>query len=191
VQNRNILRKRREQVDKKLLIPAAVLAASLAGAFAWHYRSRSPAPAPPSETPAAVPGRTAPPFSLADISGNVVPSSQFLGKPTVINFFASWCPPCRAEIPGFVEVHEKYRGRGLEIVGISLDTDTRTALPRLMMENRIGYKVLLGNQATAKAFGGVSVFPTTFFVGRDGVIRKVHVGYMDRADFEKEIKALF
>jgi thiol-disulfide isomerase/thioredoxin len=117
------------------------------------------------------------------------PWGPFLGKPTVINFFATWCPPCREEIPGFVEVYDKYRGSGFEIVGISFDTDTKGDLPAFMMENRIGYRILMGDMATARAYG-VNPLPTTFFVGKDGRIMNVHVGYIDKETFEREVRKL-
>ena len=134
--------------------------------------------------------RTAPPFSLKDTNGNIYSSTQLAGKPAVINFFATWCPPCREEIPGFVEVYNKHKENGFEMIGISLDTDTRENLPGFLMSNKIGYKVLFGDLATARAYGGVSALPTTFFVGKDGEIKNVHVGYMDKDAFDKEVRKL-
>ncbi|MGZ8462132.1 MAG: peroxiredoxin family protein [Candidatus Deferrimicrobiaceae bacterium] len=135
-------------------------------------------------------GANAPPFSLRDISGNIVQSSNLLGKPVVINFFATWCPPCREEIPGFVEVYNKYKDQGFELVGISLDTDTRENLPSFVMTYRIGYRILLGDLDTAIAYGGVSSLPTTFFIGKDGRIRNVYVGTLDRDAFDREVRNL-
>ena len=134
--------------------------------------------------------RSAPPFALPDMNGNIYSSAQLAGKPAVINFFATWCPPCKAEIPGFVEVYNKHRSEGFELVGISLDTDTRENLPGFLMSNKIGYRILFGDLATARAYGGVSSLPTTFFVGKDGEIKNVHVGYMDKDAFDKEVKKL-
>ena len=132
----------------------------------------------------------APPFSLPDTNGNIFSSAQLAGKPAVINFFATWCPPCKAEIPGFVEVYNKHRSKGLELVGISLDTDTRENLPGFLMSNKIGYRILFGDLATARAYGGVSALPTTIFVGKDGEIKNIHVGYMDKDAFDKEVMKL-
>jgi peroxiredoxin len=134
--------------------------------------------------------RTAPSFSLPDTNGNIYSSAQFAGKPAVINFFATWCPPCKAEIPGFVEVYNKHRSEGFELIGISLDTDTRENLPGFLMSNKVGYRILFGDLATARAYGGVSALPTTFFVGKDGEIKNVHVGYMDKDAFDKEVRKL-
>ena|SRR3990172_675029 len=134
--------------------------------------------------------RTAPPFSLKDTNGNIYSSSQFAGKPAVINFFATWCPPCREEIPGFVEVYNRHKEKGFELIGISLDTETRENLPGFLMNNKIGYRILFGDLATARAYGGVSSIPTTFFVGKDGEIKNVHVGYIDKDAFDKEVMKL-
>ena len=134
--------------------------------------------------------RTAPPFSLKDTNGNIFSSDQLAGKPAVINFFATWCPPCREEIPGFVEVYNRHRSEGFELIGISLDTDSRNNLPGFLMNNKIEYRILFGDLATARAYGGVSSIPTTFFVGKDGMIKNVHVGYMDKEAFDKEVMKL-
>jgi len=177
-------------LKKTPLILGIVAAVAFVGAVVWYSGWRTGAP--PREESASAPSvnRTAPPFSLADVNGNRVDSSQFSGKPTVINFFATWCPPCREEIPGFVAVYDKYRDRGLELVGISLDTDTRGNLPGFIMNNRIGYRILLGNIATVQAFGWGSAIPATFFIGKNGEIRAVHVGYMDPDAFDREVQKL-
>jgi peroxiredoxin len=156
----------------------------LAGAFLL-YRNRQSAPVEGTSV-----SRTAPAFSLKDTNGNIYSSSQFAGKPVAINFFATWCPPCREEVPGFVEVYNKHKEKGFELVGISLDTDTRENLPGFLMSNKVGYRILFGDLATARAYGGVSALPTTFFVGKDGEIKNVHVGYMDKDAFDKEVRKL-
>jgi len=165
----------------------------LAGAFLL-LRNRQPGPEAEKAGPgtAALPSgsRTAPPFSLKDTNGNIYSSTHLAGKPAAINFFATWCPPCREEIPGFIEVYNRHKGEGFELVGISLDTDTRENLPVFLMNNKIGYRILFGDLATARAYGGVSALPTTFFVGKDGEIKYVHVGYMDKDAFDKEVRKL-
>ena len=166
-----------------------VLVVVFAGAFLlyrnWQsgLETRKAAPVPSGP-------RIAPPFSLQDTNGNLYSSSQLAGKPTVINFFATWCPPCKAEIPGFVEVYNRHKGKGFELIGISLDTDTRENLPGFLMSNKIGYRILFGDLTTARAYGGVSSIPTTFFVGKDGEIKNVHIGYMDKDAFDKEVMKL-
>jgi len=183
-------------MKKPTILVAAALSLILAGAVAYYVsipgRRSGTGAGPEGAGPARTtsPGMSAPEFSLMDISGNRVPSSRFLGKPTVINFFATWCPPCREEIPGFVEVHRKYRDRGFELIGISLDTDTRSTLPGFIASNRIEYRILFGDLATTRAYGGVTSIPTTFFVGKDGVIRYIHVGFIDQESFDREVRKL-
>jgi cytochrome c biogenesis protein CcmG/thiol:disulfide interchange protein DsbE len=181
----------RKGIGTVTLVLALVVA--LAGAFLL-YRVLQPGPEAGkdgAEMAAFLSGsRIAPPFSLEDTNGNIYSSAQFAGKPAVINFFATWCPPCREEIPGFVEVYNRHKANGLELIGISLDTDTRENLPGFLMNNKIGYRILFGDLATTRAYGGVSVLPTTFFVGKDGKIKNVHVGYMDEETFDKEVRDL-
>ncbi|MFA6149304.1 MAG: TlpA disulfide reductase family protein [bacterium] len=174
-----------------------VLVVVLAAAFLL-YRNRQTETKPEKAGPGPVAGtasgpsglKTAPPFSLPDTNGNIYTSSQLAGKPVVINFFATWCPPCKAETPGFVEVYNKHRSAGFEMIGISLDTNTRGDLPGFLMTNKIGYRILYGDLATTRAYGGVSSIPTTFFVGKDGEIKNVHVGYMDKDAFDREVRKL-
>ncbi len=181
-------------MKKTPIILGIVAALALAGAAIVIVSSRHPAAPPREEAPKAAPAppgkKTLPPFTLADFSGNRVDSSLFRGKPTVVNFFATWGPPCREEIPGFVAVYEKYRTQGLEVVGISLDEDTRGNLAEFIASHRISYRVLLGNVDTVKAFAWGSAIPATFFVGRDGEVKNVHVGFLDRDAFEREVKKI-
>jgi peroxiredoxin len=183
----------KERRMKKLpLVFAGILAVAVVAVVLWYggwQPGSGTAPGGPA-TAAVGSGRPAPPFTLPDVSGNSVSSSVYLGKPIVINFFATWCPPCREEIPGFVEVYNKYRANGFELLGIALDTDTKGNLPVFMMQNGIGYRILLGDVATARAYGGVSAIPTTFFVGKDGIIKNVVVGFMERDAFEAEVRKL-
>jgi len=129
----------------------------------------------------------APNFTLRTIEGKTIELQDLQGKVVVLNFWATWCPPCRAEIPGLLDVYRKHRSKGLEIVGISLDRDGWTRVSPLMHELNIDYPVVLGNNDVANAYGGIRAIPTTVIVGRDGKIVDRVVGYMDRQKFEDEI----
>lgn len=184
-------------MKRTFLVLGGVLLLGLAGVLVLSRTAHRGNPSGGGESMGGAPsksslqeGATAPSFLLKDISGNIVDSSRFSGKPTVINFFATWCPPCREEIPGFVDVYNKYREEGFELVGISLDTDTRENLPQFIMSHRIGFRILVGDLSTTKAYGGVSSIPTTVFIGKDGRIKYVHVGYLDRDAFDREVKKL-
>ena len=176
------------------VVPLLLLLFVALAAAILLYRNRQAG----TETGKAGPGtmagstapRTVPPFSLKDTNGNIFDSAQLAGKPAAINFFATWCPPCREEIPGFIEVYNRHREKGFELIGISLDSDSRENMPGFLMNHRISYRILFGDLETARAYGGVSALPTTFFVGRDGEIKYVHVGYMDKDAFDKEVRKL-
>ncbi len=173
----------------------AVLAAAFVLAFAgaallYRFAGRGTSSAEETTAARSSSASTAPAFSLTDVDGNVVHSSSLRGKPLVINFFATWCPPCREEIPGFVEVYNKYKDRGFELVGISLDDDTGEHLAAFVARHQIDYRILRGDSATARAYGGVTALPTTFFIARNGTIREVHIGAVDRDTFDREVQKL-
>ncbi|MBI4535798.1 MAG: TlpA family protein disulfide reductase, partial [Ignavibacteriae bacterium] len=105
-------------------------------------------------------------------------------------FWATWCGPCRAEIPGFLDIYQSYRPKGLEIVGISLDSKGWDVVRPFIGRFNISYPVVLGNAEVVYQYGGITSIPTTFIVDREGYVRTGHLGYYPRDDFEDEIKKL-
>ncbi len=132
----------------------------------------------------------APDFSLPTLDGETVTLSQFKGKPVVLNFFATWCPACKGEIPGFVNIYNRYKDKGLVMLGISLDTNPRDALPPFIKENGIPYPIVIGNREVMEKYGGIQSIPTTFFVDKTGQITNVHIGYLDENALEEAVKEL-
>ena len=128
-------------------------------------------------------------FELKDSTGKTVRLSDFKGKVVVLDFWATWCPPCRKEIPGFVNLHNNYQAKGVEVVGVSLDRSWSPVKP-FMQEYRIGYTILLGDQKLTEMYGGFTGIPTTFVIDRNGVIRDKHTGYMPEETFEQAVKLL-
>ncbi len=131
----------------------------------------------------------APDFLLKTSSGKSIALSKLKGKIVVVNFWATWCGPCRAEIPGFIEVYQKYRSKGLEIVGISLDQGGWNDVEPFVKKFNISYPVVLGNEHVAEQYGNIDAIPTTFIIDKNGKIVNRHIGYLKKEDFEKEIKS--
>jgi len=131
----------------------------------------------------------APDFKLPNGSGGTVQLSKLRGKIVAVNFWATWCGPCRAEIPGMIDVYEKYKGKGFEIVGISVDRDGWSVINPFVRKMKITYPVVLGGGDVTDAYGGIDAIPTTFFVDRKGHVLMRHVGYMSKDEFEQTIKS--
>lgn len=131
-----------------------------------------------------------PAWELKDVNGKTVKFSDFSGKVVVLDFWATWCGPCRMEIPGFIELQKQYADKGLVIVGVSLDQDGASAVKPFMEKMGINYPIVLGDEAVTSAFGGIEGIPTTFIIDRTGNIVRKHVGYAPKAEFEADIKPL-
>jgi thiol-disulfide isomerase/thioredoxin len=131
----------------------------------------------------------APAWELKDLDGQVVKSSEFLGKVVILNFWATWCAPCKAEIPGFIALQKQYGDRGLVVIGVSLDDQGPVVVKHFMADFEMNYRVVLGDVALMQAFGGTAI-PTTVIINRAGKIVARHVGFTPRETFEDEIKPL-
>ncbi len=150
------------------------------------------AAAPLSHTAAGKPGGhdAAPDWHLTNVDGKPVKLSDFKGKVVILNFWATWCPPCRKEIPTFISLQKQYGDKGLVIVGISLDEGGPGVVKPFVSRAGINYPVMMGDQKTAADYGGIEVVPTTFIIDRNGRIAAEHQGEAERAAFEAEIKPL-
>ena len=131
----------------------------------------------------------APPFSLTDLNGRKLELSDHKGKVVLLDFWATWCGPCRIEIPGFVRLQERYRDQGLVVIGVSLD-DSPEPVREFYREFRMNYAVAMGDERVPELYGGIIGLPTTFLIGRDGRIHSRHIGATDVSVFEEEIKEL-
>jgi peroxiredoxin len=130
----------------------------------------------------------APAWTLPDVNGKSVSSTQFKGKVVVLDFWATWCGPCRSEIPGYVELQKKYGPAGLAIVGVSLDRAGPQVVENFIKEEKINYQIVMGDDKTADAFGGVDAIPTTFIIDREGTVRYSKQGAMAHEEFEAILK---
>lgn len=134
--------------------------------------------------------KKAPDWTLLDMAGTEVSLSDFKGKVIILDFWATWCPPCRAEVPHFIELYNEYKDRGLEVVGISLDADVQKAVSEFVKEQDINYTVLAADGKVASLYGGIRSIPTTFVIDRQQRIVQKYVGYRDKEVFEEDIKGL-
>jgi thiol-disulfide isomerase/thioredoxin len=132
----------------------------------------------------------APVWELRDLNGKKVNSSEFKGKVVILDFWATWCGPCRMEIPGFIELQKNYGAKGLVVVGIALDEEGTLVVKPFTAKAGINYTILIGDAKVQRAFGDVEALPTTFIIDGEGRIVSRHVGYADKTTFENEIKRL-
>ncbi|MAT40053.1 MAG: redoxin [Ectothiorhodospiraceae bacterium] len=130
----------------------------------------------------------APGFTLTKVGGGKKSLSDYQGKVVMVNFWATWCGPCKREIPDFVELQNEYKDKGFEIVGIALDepADVETFVDN----SSINYDILHGNQDIAMAYGNIRSIPTTFLLNRDGEIVKKYVGMQPKSTWATEINAI-
>lgn len=136
-----------------------------------------------------VKGKDAPDFELKDVStGKAVKLSDYRGKAVLLNFWATWCPPCKVEIPWFVELQKQYGPDGLAVVSVAMDEASEQDISKFAQEMGINYPVLHGTDEVGTAYGGVEGLPTTFYIGRDGKIVDRLEGLRSHREIESNIK---
>lgn len=130
-----------------------------------------------------------PPFLVNDLNGGVVSTAGFGGKVVLLNFWATWCPPCREEIPELIELANRYKDQ-LEIVGVSMDDASPQEVREFAEDAGINYPVVMGSRTIASEYGGVPALPTSFIVNREGRVVQKHVGVFPIDVYDSEIRAL-
>jgi cytochrome c biogenesis protein CcmG/thiol:disulfide interchange protein DsbE len=136
------------------------------------------------------PRKVAPNFALNDSDGRTVQLADYRGKVVLLNFWATWCDPCRIEIPWFTEFERKHKDRGFAVVGISMDEEGWDAVKPFISEYRINYRVLMGNNEVAQLYDGVEALPTTFLIDREGKIAAIHEGLVSKSRYERDLNQL-
>jgi thiol-disulfide isomerase/thioredoxin len=132
----------------------------------------------------------APPFLVRDLDGNIISTADWQGKVVVLNFWATWCPPCRIEIPSLIELQKKYKDDGLLIVGVSLDDAPVEEVKEFAKAVGMNYPIVMRSRELVSEYGGVPALPTTFLVNKEGRIVQKHEGLFPNALYETEVRAL-
>jgi thiol-disulfide isomerase/thioredoxin len=133
-------------------------------------------------------GQVAPDFELQALDGGKVKLSSLRGKAVLLNFWATWCGPCKIEMPWFVELQKEYGPQGFQIVGVAMDDASKEDIAKFARDLNINYPILLGEETVGVSYGGVGVLPTTFFLDRDGKVIAREFGLQSRSVFVDHIK---
>jgi peroxiredoxin len=181
---------------KKRWLPFVLVSLAAFGLVWFLSRdvNRVPARAVPAESPVKVGfkvGDSAPDFALRSLDGRVIELSNLRGKPVLVNFWATFCAPCRVEMPWLDELDQQYRAQGVEIVGVSLDDPgEEQAVIKFVTQRGLRYPILVGNSSVADLYGGVRFMPQSFLIDRNGKIAKISIGLTGKQDLEDGLKLL-
>ncbi len=135
--------------------------------------------------------KVAPNFALKDVDGKTVHLSDYKGKVVLLDFWATWCAPCKIEIPWFMEFEQQYKDKGFAVLGVSMDEDGWTVVKPYLQQLKINYRIVLGNDKVGDAYGGVDSLPTTLLIDREGRVAATHVGLSGgKEDFKNDIVKL-
>ncbi len=165
------------------LVVVAVIAAAMLY-FGFHMARRSGSDAP------SIVGKStpAPDFTLEKLNGGNLKLSDLRGKAVLLNFWATWCGPCKIETPWLVEMQNQYGNQGLQVVGVAMDDSGKDEISKFAKDMGVNYPVLLGKEAVGDEYGGVPALPESFFIGRDGKIVDRIIGLKGKAEIEDAIK---
>ncbi len=132
----------------------------------------------------------APAFALKDLDGKTAQLSDYKGKVVLLNFWATWCAPCKLEIPWFEEFQTRYKDKGFEVVGVSLDEEGWKVVKPYLERTKVNYRMVMGDVMIDKAYGPIEALPTSFLIDRDGRVAAVHSSLVDKDETEGEIREL-
>ena len=143
-------------------------------------------------------GKSAPGFTLEDLNGTKRSLADYKGKALLINFWATWCAPCKIETPWLIELRNRYAAQGFEVVAVSMDdldrddaaklSGEKKEIARFVEQMKMPYPVLIGGDSVSKPYGGLDDLPTSFFVNRDGTVVAVQLGLASESEIEAKIK---
>jgi peroxiredoxin len=165
-----------------LVVVAFVVALML---YVGYHKARQPGASLTSHLRLSSP---APDFSLESLDGKTMRLSDFRGKAVLLNFWATWCGPCKIEMPWFVDFQKQYGSQGLQIVGVAMDDASKEDIGKFANDMGVNYPILIGKEAVGDQYGGVPALPETFLIARDGKIMDKIIGLRGKAEIEDAIK---
>jgi peroxiredoxin len=165
-----------------LVVVAFVVALMLY--FGYHKARRTGAASAPRLAQSTV----APDFSLEALDGKTLRLSDLRGKAVLLNFWATWCGPCKIEMPWFVDLQKQYGAQGLQIVGVAMDDASKEDIGKFAKDLGVNYPILIGKESVGDQYGGVPALPESFLISRDGKIVDKIIGLRGKADIEEAIK---
>jgi len=168
-----------------LIVVAMVISLMLVFGF---NMTRKPAPTEAASN--ALMGRSAPDFTLQSLDGKTVHLSDYRGRPVVLNFWATWCAPCKIEMPWFVELQKEYGPQGLQLVGVAMDDASPKDIAEFAKEMGVNYPILVGKETVGQAYGGVPFMPETFYIDRNGKIIENAFGLKSKSEIENDMKKI-
>lgn len=168
-----------------LVVVAAIAAMLIGGQYLVRKGQRSGTAV---TTGGPKPGAAAPDFALQSLDGKTVHLSDFRGKAVLLNFWATWCEPCKLEMPWFVELQKQYGPQGLEVLGVAMDDSGQDKIAKFAHDLGVNYPVLLGKESVGDEYGGLEYLPTSFYIDRDGKVVTRVFGLRSRSDIEDWIK---
>ena len=171
-----------------VVVIVVAMVVSLMLVFGINLVRRGPGEKPPSG-PQGNNGM-APDFTLQSLEGKPLRLSDFRGKAVVLNFWATWCQPCKIEMPWFVELQKQYGPEGLQFLGVAMDDASEKDIADFAKDMGVNYPILIGKEAVGDAYGGVQFLPETFYIGRDGKVIERAFGLKGRGEIEDDIKKI-
>lgn len=165
-----------------LVVVALVVSLMLFAGFHMARRSGSPSASVNFK------GSMAPDFELKTLEGKTVHLSDFRGKAVLLNFWATWCEPCKIEMPWFVELQKQYGPQGFQVLGVAMDDASEQDIAKFAKDMGVNYPILIGKEQVGDAYGGIPFLPFTFFIDRSGKVTDKIPGLKSRSDIEDDVK---
>jgi len=173
---------------KRNAIVVVVVIATVALMLFAGVRMAKPRTSAARINPVGKNGSVAPDFELKSLDGKQVRLSDYRGKAVLLNFWATWCAPCKIEMPWFVDLQKQYASQGLQVIGVAMDDSGDEAIAKFAKQMGVNYPVLIGKESVGDAYGGVEFLPTTFVIDRQGRVVERVFGLAGRSEFEDNIK---